>query len=92
MNYETLVSKTAKRSDISQSDVSSVLAALRSVIVDALKEKENVKFVRLGTFKVIDYKPTRRRDPNTREIRSIPARVKPKFVFSELVEEELSKE
>lgn len=90
MDYETLIAKTARRSDVSQANVSDVLGALRSVIVDALKVNESVKFTRLGTFKTVKHKETRRRDPNTHEMRSIPPRIKPKFVFSDLAEDEIS--
>lgn len=91
MDYKTLMTKVAERSDVSRSKVGSVFAALKSVVVESLKEDESVKFTGLGTFKMITRKETHRRDPLTKEMRAVPERRKPKFVFSVVAEEELAR-
>lgn len=89
MDYKSLVARTAEKSATSKAKTGVVLAALRQVIIEALKEDEAVKFASLGTFKVVKRKATNRRDPKTREIRSVPAKIKPKFSFSKIAEDEV---
>lgn len=91
MDYETLVRKTAERSDTSKAKVAEVFTAFREVVIEALGKDDNVKFTRLGTFKMIKYKETHRRDPKTRIIAAIPARVKPGFTFSQMADDTLTR-
>ena len=90
MDYKTLVAKVADSSGVSRTTAGKVMAAVRDTVVSEIKNGENVKFSGLGSFKMIQYKATHRRDPISKEIRSIPARMKPKFVFSTIAEEELA--
>ena len=89
MDYKTLVAKTAEMSGFSRAKTGEVLAAFRQIVFDSLKDGETVKFANLGTFKMVRYKATQRRDPSTHEIKAIPERVKPKFSFSRNAEDEV---
>jgi nucleoid DNA-binding protein len=89
MDYKTLVAKTSDRAGISREKTGRVFAAFRQIVIDSLKEGEPIKFANLGTFKMVEYKATNRRDPNTHKIKAVPARQKPKFSFSRIAEDEV---
>jgi len=90
MDYKTLVAKTAEEAGISRAAAWKVLGAFRDVAVGALKDGDSIKFANFGTFRMVRYRATQRRDPNTHVVKAIPERMKPKFSFSRIAEEEVS--
>lgn len=89
MNYKELLTQVADDANVSYATAKVVVDTLRNTIIESMNNGDHVKIPRLGSFQMIKYSPTRRRDPASGDMWEIPARQKPKFRFSSVAEEYL---
>ncbi len=80
MNKRQLVERVAQRTSFSLKKTEEVLNALLSSISEALAEGETLRLAGFGTFKVVERKGRRVRNPKTGEIVEVPPRRCVKFV------------
>lgn len=69
-----LIKEVAQRQGMKQKEVKRVLEGILQVLKDTLKEDKDVFFVGFGTFRVLERKERKGRNPRTGEVMSIPAR------------------
>ncbi|CAO5675182.1 MAG: DNA-binding protein HRL53 [Holosporales bacterium] len=79
MNKSELVDAIAKATDMKKVDIEPVVDALFDAIVNALKNKEEVRILGFGTFSTVLTKATTARNPRTGEKIDVPAKNKIKF-------------
>jgi DNA-binding protein HU-beta len=75
-----LVREIAKTANMTQAQATQALDATLSIIKEALKNKEDVRLVGFGSFKVNTRKARIGMNPTTREKMNIPAKNVAKFV------------
>ena len=83
MNVKEFVREISKETEFSQKDISTVLEAAESIMIDAVVNNDGVKI-----FKSLSVVPTTRKErvaisPTTKESVVIPARKTPKAKFSQ---------
>lgn len=79
MNKGDLVSEVAKEIG-NKKDAQSAVDCMISTIIQALKENDAVTLVGFGTFKAVERKARKGRNPQTGEEIDIAARNVPKFI------------
>lgn len=79
MNRSELVDAIAKATDMKKVDIEPVVDALFDTIINALKNKEEVRILGFGTFSTVLTKATTARNPRTGEKIDVPAKNKIKF-------------
>ncbi|CAO4846913.1 MAG: DNA-binding protein HU 1 [Holosporales bacterium] len=79
MNRSELVDVIAKATDMKKVNIEPVIDAVFSTIVDALKNREEVRILGFGTFAAVLTKATTARNPRTGEKVDVPAKYKIKF-------------
>jgi len=79
MNKAELVQEVAKQTGLTKRASREAVDAITSAIVDSLSSGDKVTLVGFGSFKVIDRKSRRGRNPQTGEEIQIPAKSVPKF-------------
>lgn len=80
MNKDELALQMVKNSSITRSDALCVIDTLIEVVSEQLKRDEKVTFVGFGTFKTINKKEKKGRNPKTGEQIIIPKKRAVKFV------------
>ena len=80
MNKKELARELAERTDLTQNKANAVIDELVSIIQEHLKNGETIRFVGFGTFKVVERKEKKGRNPQTGEEIIIPAKRVAKFV------------
>ncbi len=79
MNKAELIAEIAKRSNLSKANAKKALDAFMDAVKDALAKGDNVLLVGFGTWKVVERKERKGRNPRTKEIITIPAKKVVKF-------------
>jgi len=79
MNKAELVQEVAKQTGLTKGASREAVDAITSAIVDSLSNGDKVTLVGFGSFKVINRKSRRGRNPQTGEEIQIPAKSVPKF-------------
>ena len=82
MNKQDMVVEIAKRSGLPKYQVEKAVGSLLKAIANSLKKKEKVTIVGFGTFKVVERKQRKGRNPQTGATIRIQKRHVPKFVVS----------
>jgi len=80
MNKAELVEQVANQTGLTKKISREAVDAITSVITDALAREERVTLVGFGTFRVMERKARRGRNPQTGQTIQIPAKKIPKFV------------
>ena len=80
MTKKELITELAKRTELPQKKIDLVLGELVSIIQKGLKEGETIRLAGLGTFKTVERKERKGRNPQTGEEIVIPARKVVKFL------------
>lgn len=75
MKKDDLVTKLHEKSGVDKKDVDAVLKALPDVVVEALKEKDTVQIMGLGTFRANERAAREGKNPQTGEKMQIAASV-----------------
>jgi len=79
MNKAEIIDSLAEQTNLSKTDITTVVTAFFDIIKNTLKKKETVKLVGFGTFTASERKARTGRNPHTGEEIQIPACVLPKF-------------
>jgi len=79
MNKAELIEDVSNKTGSTKKDTGNVLDAVTETITNTLKKGEKVTLVGFGTFRVMERKARRGRNPQTGEIIEISARKMPKF-------------
>jgi len=79
MNKAELVEEVAGKVGLTKKDANNVIDAITSAITDSLGRNEKVTSVGFGTFRVMERKARRGRNPQTGKELRIPAKKVPKF-------------
>jgi DNA-binding protein HU-beta len=79
LNKADLVSAVAEKADILKKDADKVVTEVFNVIEDSLAANEKVTLVGFGTFEVRERAERLGRNPQTKEIITIPASKAPVF-------------
>jgi DNA-binding protein HU-beta len=80
MNKNELIEKMVKDAGLTKNVTAKVLDTLLEVVTAELKKKGKITLVGFGTFKTIDKKAKKGRNPKTGAVISIPKKRVPKFV------------
>ena len=80
MNKAQLVEEVVSQTGLTKKTSRETIDAISSVITDALARREKVTLVRFGTFRVMERKARRGRNPQTGGTIQIPAKKIPKFI------------
>lgn len=79
MNKAELVAAVAEKTDMSKKDAEKAVSAVFSAIEDSLSKSEKVQLVGFGTFEVKNRAERTGRNPQTKEVITIPAAKVPGF-------------
>ena len=79
MTKKEIISHIAKKSGATKKSVDSVLDAFIELIIQTMKDKSEIRIVRLGTFKVAERKARAGVNPRTGAKISIPTTKTPAF-------------
>ena len=79
MNKAELINATAEKAGLSKKDTEAAIAAVISVMTDALAEGEKIQLVGFGAFEVKSRAERIGRNPKTKEEIKIPASKVPVF-------------
>ncbi|CAO5678568.1 MAG: DNA-binding protein HRL53 [Holosporales bacterium] len=79
MNKTELVDAVAKASGLKKADAETAIDAAFNAIINALKNKEEVRLLGFGSFVTTQTKATTGRNPRTGEPIDVPAKWKAKF-------------
>lgn len=91
MNKAELVDKITKDSGLTKVEVTKVINSFIDVVKDALSGGEKVILVGFGTFKVIERKERKGRNPKTGKTITIKAKKVPRFVPGKALKETVNK-
>lgn len=80
MNKGDLVKALAAKAEVTQAVAEKCVNALCSVIVESLKRGEEVRLIKFGTFKIVNRREKRGKNPRTGETIVIPAKKVVKFI------------
>ena len=87
MNKQELITKIAKKSDLSKMEVGKALDALMATITDALKAEGKVAIPSLGTFEIKERAARTGHNPRTGEKVEISAKKVPAFKAAKALKE-----
>jgi len=79
MNKAELVEEVTNQTGLTKKASGEAIDAMTSVITDALARGEKVTLVGFGTFRVVERRPRRGRNPRTGQTIQIPAKKVPRF-------------
>lgn len=79
MNKAELINRIQELTDGSKKDIEATLAALTSVVTEALQNDDDVTLVGIGKFDSIEKAARTGRNPQTGEPVTIAARTSPRF-------------
>lgn len=79
MNKKELVSALAEKVNVTKKEAALFVDSFVDVVSDALGKGESVKIVGFGTFEVVERKPRKGVNPQTKEAIEIPGGKVPKF-------------
>ena len=79
MNKAELVAAVAEKTNLSKKDAEKAVSAVFSAIEESLAKNEKVQLVGFGTFEVKDRAERTGRNPQTKEVITIPAAKVPGF-------------
>jgi len=79
MNKKELVNEVSGKVGITKKEVGNILDAITEIIRKALSRREKVTLAGFGTFRVLNRKARRGRNPQTGEELQIPAKKVAKF-------------
>jgi DNA-binding protein HU-beta len=82
MNKGELAEEVSGKVGITKKDAANVVDAVTRTITNTLKKGEKVTLVGFGTFQVMERKPRRGVNPQTREAINISAKKVPKWFSS----------
>jgi len=80
MNKKELITALAKKTELPQKKIDLVLRELISIIQEKLQKGETIRLAGFGTFKVVERKERKGRNPQTGEKIVIPAKKVVKFI------------
>jgi len=89
MNKGELINEVSKKLEAKKDTVGATIDAIFEAISNALEKKDSVTLVGFGTFKVIERKARKGRNPQTGEEMNIEARKVPKFVAGKNLKEKI---
>ena len=90
VNKSELIATVAGRGGISKSDAVKAVDATIGSIVEALKNKDEVRLPGFGTFTVMRRNATQARNPRTGAMMKVPATAAPKFRPGKALKEAVS--
>ncbi len=90
MNKSQLIKNIADQSELSQKQVTEVIALLESTLVESLKAGEKVQLSGFGTFEVRERAERKGRNPKTGEVVTVAACKYLAFVPAKAVKESLN--
>ncbi|AEX85356.1 integration host factor [Marinitoga sp. 1135] len=79
MNKKELVSALAEKLSVTKKEAALFVDSFVDVVSEALSKGDNVKIVGFGTFEVVERKPRKGVNPQTKETIEIPGGKVPKF-------------
>lgn len=79
MNKAELVAAVAEKTNLSKKDAEKAVSSVFSAIEESLAKNEKVQLVGFGTFEVKDRAERTGRNPQTKEVITIPAAKVPGF-------------
>jgi len=79
MNKAELIEEVSNKTGLTKKDTGNVINTLTDTIQKTLSKEEKVTLVGFGTFRVLNRKARRGRNPQTGEIIQIPAKRVAKF-------------
>ena len=91
MNKAELINATAEKAGLSKKDTEAAIAAVISVMTDALAEGEKIQLVGFGAFEVKSRAERIGRNPKTKEEIEIPASRVPVFKAGKALKDAISK-
>lgn len=82
MNKAEFVAEYAKKFEVSKTEAAKIVDNFTGLIVDMLSEgnEDVIRFIKFGTFKVVDVKEKVVRNPQNGKEMTVPASKRPKFV------------
>ena len=90
MNKTEFISAVAEKSEMSVKDTAKVINAFQSVVIDTLKEGEEVSITGFGSFKSVEKEARECRNPQTGNTITVPAHVSPKFKAGKVFKDSLN--
>ena len=90
MNQTELIDALVEQADLSRATAGKALAALISVVTEALKQGDEVRIAGFGTFGVAERGERRGRNPQTGETITIAASRGAKFTAAKAVKDALN--
>ena len=91
MNKAELINAAAEKAGLSKKDTEAAVAAIISVITDALAQEDKVQLVGFGSFEVKARAARIGRNPKTKESIKIPASKVPVFKPGKALKDTVSK-
>ena len=91
MNKAELINATAEKAGLSKKDTEAAIAAVISVMTDALAEGEKIQLVGFGAFEVKARAERIGRNPKTKEQIKIPASKVPVFKAGKALKDAVAK-
>ena len=91
MNKKQLVAKISSNMNLSKADAERTFDSITNIILDALKNDDQVKIAGFGTYKVAKRKARTGRNPRTGESSQISASQKVKFLPAKALKEMFNK-
>ncbi len=91
MNKTDLVAKITKDAGLTKTQAAKAVNAFIDAVKDALKKGDKVILVGFGTFKVVERKARKGRNPKTGKEITIKAKKSPKFVPGKALKEAVNK-
>ena len=91
MNKAELINATAEKAGLSKKDTEAAIAAVISVMTDALAEGEKIQLVGFGAFEVKSRAERIGRNPKTKEQIKIPASKVPVFKAGKALKDAVAK-
>jgi len=79
MNKAELISEVSNKTGLTKKETGNVIDVVTNTIKKALSKGEKVALVGFGTFRILQRKARRGRNPQTGEEMQIPAKKVPKF-------------
>lgn len=79
MNKVELVTAMAEQTGLSKKDAEAALTAFVDVVTNEMKNGEKVQLVGFGTFETVKKNARESRNPHTKEVVKVPAKIAPKF-------------
>ena len=91
MNKAELINATAEKAGLSKKDTEAAIAAVISVMTEALAEGEKIQLVGFGAFEVKSRAERIGRNPKTKEEIKIPASKTPVFKAGKALKDAVAK-